>query len=223
MAARAQLAKPAPEEAETPRTPLMPDTARGELAAARAARDAVLSRISAGDHVEPGDLLDAETNLRMAEVRTELADRNAATGAENDRLRRLQELVDSLTARSHRDRLEHLLDSFRKALKASEALRAAAIAQQVAMRADLIELRRLAFDGELLLPLPAGVSIESNNPWTIATVTGNGVTARADSSMNDPAGLLAEVAATASGLPPEYSRFQALERTLAAASPSGDE
>lgn len=201
MAARAQPAMPAAEE-ETPRTaPLMPETAQGELAAVQAARDAVLTRIAAGDHVEPGDLLDAETNLRMAEVRIELADRNAAAAAETVRLNRLSELVDSLTGAGQQQRLKQVIVAYNAALTAVQALHDAAKSRQDVMRADLSEARRLGFVADRVLyvgdaqqlPLPPGCTIEGDGYGV--SVTANGVTASLGND-DDPATLVVEVVAT---------------------------
>ena len=175
------------------REALTPEQAQADLEAARAASAAVLERISAGEDVQPGELLDAEATVRMCEVRVQLGERNAAAAAERARLGRLRELADSLTDAGHRQRLEVLVAAYRKALVAVQELHQAAHARQEGVKADLLEVGRLARAGAGTLP--DGVEVELD-AWGCQALTANGVRAQLSYYQDEPVALLADLAAT---------------------------
>lgn len=212
--------------AAKPAEPFLPEQAAAAVKAAQARRSEVLDRIAAGGNVEPVELAEADDALRLAELRIEVGERNAAANLAATRAARLQELVDQLTGPGHRQHLEAVLDAYRAALDALQALHRAAHARQDGVIASLREVGHLA---KLIDTLP-GVDVDLD-AWGCQSLTANGVTAAVAYYRDEPTALVADVAATVVKADPASSaraalsdavnntpggRLQALERILAA-------
>lgn len=174
-----------------PPAPLLPDEAAADVEAARAALAAVHAAIAAGASTDPAQLAQAEDRLHLAQLRIDLAAKNAADAAEARRLRRLAEVADDLTGPAHRERLRRLVGAYAAAEAAVRTLWEEATDRQDRLRAGLAEVSRLARLG----PLPAGVEVELDSDRCNAVVVDGRRSPPLAYWSDEPAACVADVAA----------------------------
>lgn len=136
-----------------------------ELGDARKAHRALLERIGDGDPVTPGELLEAEGAVKVAEARAGLVARRQAEEAARARQARAAELMGSLRDGHLHGQAAALADAHNAAVEALVAYRSAAegfVAEVMAAARELVGLR----------PLPDGVKADWNG--RAATVRAGG-------------------------------------------------
>lgn len=173
-----------------PAEAFLPEQATAALESARQARSQVLDRIAAGGTVEAVELAEADDAVRLAELRIEVGERNAAEVAERERMARLRHLVDALTGPGQRERAAAVLDAYRKAEEALRILLQAGEARRVGVSDDLREVGRLALAGDV----PADIDVDLD-AFGCQAVTANGVRVQASDFVDAPHVLLADAAA----------------------------
>lgn len=135
--------------------PLMPADVEAEIDEATRARDELIERIAAGQRVTPGDLAAAEDAVRMAELRTDLGERNAAAAREAERVAEVDRIalaLRSTNANGPKAQAARIAGLYSKAVETLTELAREVDEFTTGNRATLQKLRTLQ-------PMPPGIDV----------------------------------------------------------------